>query len=89
MAGYAKRDGSYFTNEKVTQILQRNGMPTEVWMYYPERDGTLSNEDLRGDGGQILSFHRVDLGVKSLTVGTAEGFELAPRGFISRPNGYK
>jgi len=90
---YAKPSG-YFTDQEVSQILRRNGMPTEIWMYYPERDGTLSNEDLRADGsdpcqGQILSFHRVDLGVKSLTVGTAEGFELAPHGFISRPNGYK
>jgi hypothetical protein len=88
-ANYAKRDGSYFTDPEVTQILRRNGMPTEVWNYYPERDGTLSNEDLRDDPGQILSFRRVDLGVQSLTVGTTEGFELAPRGFISRPYGYK
>jgi hypothetical protein len=93
VADYAKRSG-YFTDQEVTQILQRNGMPTEVWMYYPGRDGTLTNEDARADGsdprqGQTLSFHRGDLGVKSVTVGTSEGFKLAPRGFISRPNGYR
>jgi hypothetical protein len=85
VADYGKRDG-WFTDQEITEILKREGMESGIWNYYSEHGGSLWNEDQRAGSdpriGQFLLFRHYDLGVKSLTVGTREGWSLAPRSFL-------
>ena len=84
LANYQK-DG-WFTNAELTDILERNGMHPGVWNYVSHPDGSLWNEDPAiGSGtiiGEFLLFRPYDLGLKDITVGVEEGWELAPRRFI-------
>jgi hypothetical protein len=76
-ATYTK-PGGHFTDEEVTQIFQRNGMPVGIWNYFGKlgakgSDGVLVNQN--GNVGEpgvgaTLEFSAGDLGVGSITVGS-------------------
>jgi hypothetical protein len=69
VASYSKLEGAVFSDSEITEILHANGMPTEVWKYYAQKDGSLLVDEGRDENlGAVLWFKNSDLGVRSLTV---------------------